>query len=54
MNVENRLMGVLVYQTTNGNKVQINISTLPDGMYFLHLYDEISNKSEIKQIAVKH
>ena len=36
--------------TTTGNNVQINVSHLPKGYYFLQLYDGISNKPEMKQI----
>ena len=49
------ITGILVAQTkTSGNKVQINVSSLPDGIYILHLYDGISNQPETKQIIVKH
>ena len=49
------LMGVQVYKTaTNGNKVQIDVSNLPDGNYFVHLFDGISAFPEVMQIIVKH
>ena len=49
------LMGVIVLQSTSSsNKVQLNVSNLPDGIYFLHLYDGISGMPEIKQVVIKH
>ena len=49
------IMGVQVYQTaTNGAKVQINVSNLHSGIYFIHLYDGISAAPEVKSIVIKH
>ena len=37
-----------------GGTVQIDVSNLSDGIYFLHIYDGTSNTPEIQQIIVKH
>ena len=39
---------------TNGSKEQLNVSNLPDGTYFLHIYDGINPVPEKRQIVVKH
>jgi len=47
--------GTLALQTTSGsNRIQLNISNIPDGIYFLHLYDGIDDAPEVKQIVIKH
>ena len=38
---------------TKGNTEQFNVSNLPAGLYYLHVYDGISDKPEIKQIIVE-
>jgi hypothetical protein len=40
--------------TTNGNRVKINVSVIPNGIYVLRLYDILSSKQETKKIVVKH
>ena len=35
-------------------KVQFNVSHLPNGNYYLHIYNGVSEKPEIHQIMVKH
>ena len=48
-------MGNLVRNTTTkSDKMQLNVSGLPNGTYYLHVYDGISGKPEIKQIVVQH
>jgi len=47
--------GNLLRQTKNkGGTVQFNVSTLPNGIYFLHIYDGVSDTPEIRQIMVEH
>ena len=49
------ILGVLVLQTTsNSNKEQLNVSHLPDGMYFIHLYDGVNSTPEVITIVIKH
>ena len=33
--------------------VQFKVTDLPNGMYYLHIYDEINEKPEIRQIMVE-
>lgn len=40
--------------TNGGTTVQFNVSNLPDGIYFLHIYDDENEKPEIKKIMVEH
>jgi hypothetical protein len=48
--------GNLLRQTTTNKvgMVQFNVSNLPNGFYFLHIYDGLNNKPEKHQIIVKH
>jgi len=47
--------GNLLRQTSSkGGTIQFNLSNLPDGLYYLHIYDGVSEKPEIKQIEVAH
>ena len=47
--------GTLQRQTaTKNDKLQINVSGLSDGIYYLHVYDGISSKPEILTLIVKH
>ena len=47
--------GNLLRQTkTMDGKVQFNVSSLPDGTYYLHVYDGVNTKPDIKLIMVKH
>jgi len=40
--------------TTKGDKVQFNVSNLPNGIYFLHVNDGVIEKPEIRQIIIEH
>ena len=40
--------------TYGGNKAQLSVSNLPDGIYFLHIYDGIDTKPEVQQVVIKH
>ena len=40
--------------TSEGGKVEFNVSNLPDGFYFLHIYEAESNEPEVHQVMVKH
>jgi hypothetical protein len=63
-NTQNLTYDVRLYNTTGnmlrqaGNRgdgtVQIDVSNLPNGIYFLHIYDGISKSPEIQQVIVKH
>ena len=41
-------------QSTKGGTVQFNVSALPDGIYYLHIYDGVNSTPEIQQIMVQH
>ena len=45
---------LLRHATTHGSSVQLNVAHLHNGIYYLHIYDGISEKPEIHQIMVKH
>jgi hypothetical protein len=49
-------MGNQMRQTgiKGGNTVQLNVSNLPNGNYFLHIYDGVSSTPEVQKIIVKH
>jgi len=40
--------------TAKGGVVQLNVSNLSDGMYFLHILDGVSAKPDIFKVIVKH
>ena len=47
--------GVPALQTISGSSsIQLNVSNLPSGIYFMHLFDGVSTDPEIKQIVIKH
>jgi hypothetical protein len=47
--------GNLLRNATNkGGTVQFNVSALPDGIYYLHIYDGINSTPEMQQIVVQH
>jgi hypothetical protein len=47
--------GNLLRQASNkGGTVQFNVSALPDGIYYLHIYDGVSSTPEMQQIVVQH
>jgi len=49
------VQGTLVRQTTTkGGTIQFNVSTLPNGIYYLHIYDGVNEMPEIHQIVVEH
>ena len=45
---------LLQQQTAKGGTVQFNVSNLPDGMYYLHIYDDAENKPIMETIVVEH
>jgi hypothetical protein len=45
---------LLRQQETEGSKVQFNVSSLPNGIYYLHIYDGSGEKPQINQIIVNH
>ena len=48
-------LGNMVRQaSTKGGTVQFNVSGLPNGNYYLHVYDGVSSTPEIQQIMVEH
>ena len=40
--------------TTKGSSVRFNVSTLPNGIYYLHIYDGVSDKPVMQQIIIEH
>ena len=47
--------GILQRQTTGkDSKVSFNVANLPNGFYYLHIYDGVHEKPEIRQIIVSH
>ena len=40
--------------TAKGGKVEFNVTNLPNGFYYLHIYDGVNEKPEMRQIVVKH
>ena len=45
---------LLRQQKTKGSTVQFNVSALPNGIYYLHIYDGVSDTPEMRQIVVEH
>ena len=41
-------------QNFKGGIVQLNVSNLPNGFYYLHILDGLNNKSSVHTIIVKH
>ncbi len=41
-------------KTTKGGKIEFNVTNLPNGIYYLHIYDGVSDKPEMRQIVVEH
>jgi hypothetical protein len=39
---------------TKGGTVQFNVANLPNGIYYLHVYDGVNEKPEMRQIVVEH
>jgi len=39
---------------TKGGTVQFNVANLPNGIYYLHIYDGVSETPEMRQIVVEH
>ena len=35
-------------------KIEFNVSNLPNGIYYLHIYDGVSDKPDMRQIIVEH
>ena len=50
------VLGNMVRQAgiTGGGTVRLDVSNLPDGFYYLHIYDGVSQTPELQQIVVKH
>jgi hypothetical protein len=47
--------GALLWQQkAKGGTVQFNVANLPDGIYYLHIYDGVNEKPEMRQIVVEH
>jgi hypothetical protein len=45
---------LLRQQKAKGGTVQFNVANLPDGVYYLHIYDGSGNRPEMRQIVVEH
>ena len=48
------LGNLLRQQSTKGNSVQFNVSNLPNGVYYLHVYDAVNPTPEMQQIVIEH
>ena len=49
------IMGTLLRHTRSaGEKVEFNVANLPNGVYYLHIYDGVSSKPVMQQIIVEH
>jgi hypothetical protein len=49
------MLGNLLHQTfTKGGTVEFNVNNLPDGLYYLHIYDGVNEKPEMQQVLVQH
>jgi len=47
--------GVLIRNAkTRGGTVEFNISNLPDGFYYVHVYDGVSSTPVMQQVIVEH
>ena len=48
-------LGNLLRQATaTGGKIEFNVTNLPNGIYYLHIYDGVNEKPEMRQIVVQH
>jgi|GEM_PF-1883713 len=45
---------ILRQQKTKGGTVEFNVANLPDGLYYLHVYNGVEPTPEIQQIMVEH
>ncbi len=45
---------LLRHAKAKGGKVEFNVENLSNGIYFLHIYDGVSEKPEMRQIVVEH
>jgi len=45
---------LLRQQQTKGGIVEFNVANLSDGIYYLHIYDGVSETPEMRQIMVEH
>jgi hypothetical protein len=43
---------LLRQQSAKGGQIEFNVANLPNGMYYLHIYDGAKNKPEIQKILV--
>jgi hypothetical protein len=39
---------------TRGGSIQFNVASLPNGIYYLHIYDGVNASPEMRQIVVEH
>ena len=47
--------GIMIRQATSkGNNLMFNVSNLPNGIYFLHIYDDINSLQGKQTVVVKH
>ena len=45
---------LLLQQKTKGGTVEFNVSSLPGGYYYLHVYDGVSSTPLMQQVVVEH
>ena len=48
------LGNMLRQERAGGGIIQFDVSNLPDGLYYLHIYDGVSNAPDIQKIIVQH
>ncbi len=41
-------------KTTKGGKTEFDVSSLSNGIYYLHIYDGVNDKPQMRQIVVEH
>jgi hypothetical protein len=45
---------LLRHAKIKGGRIEFNVANLPNGIYYLHIYDGIHDKPEMRQIVVEH
>ena len=45
---------LLRQQKTKGGTVQFNVANLPNGLYYLHVFDGVNQTPQMQQIVIEH
>ena len=45
---------LLLQQKARGGTIEFNVSNLPNGIYYLHIYDDAGSAPVMQQIMVEH